>query len=428
MTMAKEEGEPVFECKRCGHCCHGVATVSLSQDEQEGIARFLGITMDELFERYLVRKGSRVEMQVRDGHCIFYGEDGLCQIHPVKPFHCRRWPLHPSILNDENAWLAIKADCPGFRKDASYREVVRLVRSKIDQLDTIEKTKKLVNITCPFDLLYERYLERVLEEGLNLEIGLNGTILDTYSCQDFQRVQDALAQKGIRVSIHGPFTDLPLGSCHKATRMATKDVLIKAMDVATIFNSATMVIHSGFDPKHHGDDHEDWGKRAIQTLDELLEHARKATPPIMLLLENTFEPGPDLHRQIFSRFPLDAIGFCFDLAHQRVFSSTTMDVWLSAVGERLMELHLHDNHGKEDEHLAVGAGVLDFDALFSWIKRHKKTPILTIEAHEEAEVMPAIVAVGKLITRYGIMTRDPNIGTHHSGPESVNTLNPLRPP
>jgi len=33
--------------------------------------------------------------------CIFYGDNGLCRIHPVKPFDCRHWPLHPSILGDE---------------------------------------------------------------------------------------------------------------------------------------------------------------------------------------------------------------------------------------------------------------------------------------------------------------------------------------
>ena len=118
----------VFECAQCGHCCHGVATVSLSKDEQKRVGAFLGLERDILFERYLVKKGNRVEMKVVNGHCIFYGDDGLCQIHPVKPFHCRRWPLHPSILHDEGAWLAIKKDCPGFKDDASWEDVKDLIR------------------------------------------------------------------------------------------------------------------------------------------------------------------------------------------------------------------------------------------------------------------------------------------------------------
>jgi len=83
-------------------------------------------------ERYCVQKKGRVEMKVVDGHCIFYGEDGLCMIHDVKPFQCRRWPLHPGILGDESAWRAIKADCPGFSEDVEYEDVCRFVRERTE--------------------------------------------------------------------------------------------------------------------------------------------------------------------------------------------------------------------------------------------------------------------------------------------------------
>ena len=124
--------ETLFECKCCGHCCHGTATISVSAEEQQEIARFLGVDQDELTRQFLVKKGSRTEMKVVDGHCIFYGDDGLCRIHPVKPFHCKQWPLHPSILGDVNAFEAIKKDCPGFGKNASYEAICRLVKEKLD--------------------------------------------------------------------------------------------------------------------------------------------------------------------------------------------------------------------------------------------------------------------------------------------------------
>ncbi len=123
----------VFECKCCGHCCHGVKTVSVSKKEQERIAKFLGIGLEELKEGFLVTEGVSTSMKVVDGHCIFYGKDGLCSIHPVKPFHCKRWPLHPSILSDEAAWLAIKSDCPGFKEDATWDEAKRIVEEWMNE-------------------------------------------------------------------------------------------------------------------------------------------------------------------------------------------------------------------------------------------------------------------------------------------------------
>ncbi|WP_258539222.1 YkgJ family cysteine cluster protein [Dissulfurirhabdus thermomarina] len=118
----------VFECCCCGHCCHGESTVSLTPGEQAAMARFLGMETGAFLAAYCVERPGRVEMRVVDGHCVFYGDDGLCRVHPVKPSHCRRWPLHPSILGDRGAWEAIRADCPGFDPDATYEEVCEQVR------------------------------------------------------------------------------------------------------------------------------------------------------------------------------------------------------------------------------------------------------------------------------------------------------------
>lgn len=92
------------------------------------MAAFLGVDPATFQGRYCRRKGNRVEMRTVNGHCIFYGQDGLCMVHPVKPFHCRQWPLHQSILGDTAAWEAIRADCPGFDPEATYEAVCELVR------------------------------------------------------------------------------------------------------------------------------------------------------------------------------------------------------------------------------------------------------------------------------------------------------------
>lgn len=118
----------VFSCRMCGHCCCGEGTVSLSEEEQRRIASYLGMDPVDFLQKLCVQRGKRVEMKIKNGRCIFLGPRNLCAIHPVKPFHCRQWPLHPSILNDLNAWEAIKADCPGFSKTATHEAVCELLR------------------------------------------------------------------------------------------------------------------------------------------------------------------------------------------------------------------------------------------------------------------------------------------------------------
>jgi len=120
--------EKLFECKRCGFCCQGESTVSLTPEEQARIAHFLGLSLEEFLSLYTVRRGSRVEMKTLNGHCIFYDEkESLCRIHPVKPFHCRQWPLHPSILKDPESFEIIRRTCPGFSKKATWQEIKKLL-------------------------------------------------------------------------------------------------------------------------------------------------------------------------------------------------------------------------------------------------------------------------------------------------------------
>ncbi len=123
--------KPVFECKRCGFCCQGESTVSLSPEEQERIASYLGLPVSEFLARYTVKRGKRVEMKTINGHCIFYDEEkSLCKIHPVKPFHCRQWPLHPSLLRDKESFEIIRRTCPGFSPEATWEEVKRFMEEQ----------------------------------------------------------------------------------------------------------------------------------------------------------------------------------------------------------------------------------------------------------------------------------------------------------
>lgn len=127
----KIKEQPVFRCKMCGHCCHGASTVSMTATEQKTIANWLGISVSDLLQKYCIVLKNRVEMKIINGHCIFYGKDGRCQIHEVKPFPCKQWPLHPSIFSDSAAWKAIFKDCPGFREDLTYEEVCEWLKNNV---------------------------------------------------------------------------------------------------------------------------------------------------------------------------------------------------------------------------------------------------------------------------------------------------------
>jgi sugar phosphate isomerase/epimerase len=72
-----------------------------------------------------------------------------------------------------------------------------------------------------------------------------------------------------------------------------------------------------------------------------------------------------------------------DIGHHHVFGKKPLKEWVETLGKKIMELHLHDNNGEEDTHLAIGKGNADFASLFQLIKENGLSPIITLEPHEE---------------------------------------------
>ncbi len=132
-TKQSSQMADIFACARCGFCCHGETTVSLDERDQERMIQVLGLSREETARRYWRITGNVVQMQVRDGHCIFYNPEQGCTVHEGRPWRCRQWPLHPSMLSDEDNYLTITASCPGFNKQLSYKDFSSIFQALLEQ-------------------------------------------------------------------------------------------------------------------------------------------------------------------------------------------------------------------------------------------------------------------------------------------------------
>jgi len=123
----------IFDCQQCGYCCQGETTVSLDKNDQERMVQYLGMEREGVARKFWRQNGNTVQMKTVDGHCIFY--DNGCTIHAGKPWRCTQWPLHPSILADQENFEIIKKSCPGINRELSYEDF----RRKFSELLTIKK-------------------------------------------------------------------------------------------------------------------------------------------------------------------------------------------------------------------------------------------------------------------------------------------------
>jgi sugar phosphate isomerase/epimerase len=75
---------------------------------------------------------------------------------------------------------------------------------------------------------------------------------------------------------------------------------------------------------------------------------------------------------------VDNIHFLLDTGHAYVEGGDQcLDAYVTTFGDRLLGLHVSDNHGVKDEHLPVGEGTIDFPKLILHLEqRHINVPLI----------------------------------------------------
>lgn len=254
---------------------------------------------------------------------------------------------------------------------------------------------KKIQVNIPFSMLYESYLGSFIEDGLNPEIGFHATALDKYTLSDFGRIADQLHKSGLTITFHAPFIDLSPGSLDPKIRAITQDRFEQILQLIPLFKPKTVICHTGYDEKRYGFIRDIWIENSLKMWSWLSK--RVQNEGARLLLENVYEHNPDDILVLLENLGNKKAGFCLDIGHQAAFSRTPLETWLEVLGSYLDQLHLHDNFGKRDEHLAMGKGNIDFPLLFSrlfTIKR--KPPIITLEPHSEQEFLPSLEYLEKI--------------------------------
>lgn len=239
-----------------------------------------------------------------------------------------------------------------------------------------------VQVNIPFSWLMDpqaNWLELFVENRIQPEIGLDAKVLDLFGPADFSRVARRFAENKSRITIHGPFMDLSPGSPDSEILAVTRRRLSQALKAAEAFSPKTMVCHAGYDPARYGFIEEEWYQRAADTWNQ---YGRAlADKGIGLMLENVYEPKPDQLAGLFEKLDLKVIGCCLDVGHLYVFGNTSLPEWIGELSPFIGQLHLHDNHGRSDEHLGMGTGSIEFSHLHEWLQRIDIKPLITLEPH-----------------------------------------------
>jgi sugar phosphate isomerase/epimerase len=198
-----------------------------------------------------------------------------------------------------------------------------------------------------------------------------------------ERIRAAAEKARVKLAAHaidGPSLFIP---SPRAAKAAVSD-LKRVMDQAKEAGISRVVMHLGWEmyyaldgrPKFLHDAYPEWYERSVtDSIDELKRHARGRT---RLCIENVggFRFG-FVHR-ILDRMLGGSLGLCFDVGHVNTLSPAKRRKELAFFRRHrrlIFHSHLHDNHGREDEHLAIGMGNIDFVPMFRLLA---ETPALLV--------------------------------------------------
>lgn len=247
-----------------------------------------------------------------------------------------------------------------------------------------------LHATVPYRSL-EEYLPMLLERQLQPEIGFKGPDLDQLDPELIDRASQQLAEAGLAVTVHAPFFDLNPGAIEPYVFEATAIRFRQTMAAASRLGAKTIVFHPGYEYWKYGGMDDLWLDASLQFWPAIIELAEEFE--ITLALENIYETQPGTLLDLLDQIDSPRLGHCFDVGHWRLFAKTALPDWFSALGHRIVHLHLHDNTGEGDEHRPIGEGDIDFNELFGLIAALDSTPTMTLEAHTLEELDRTLVNI-----------------------------------
>jgi len=251
----------------------------------------------------------------------------------------------------------------------------------------VQDILKTVHVHIPFDFL-PRFRETIIKEKMNLEIYFSHSVLNGLDMELCRNTAEFINNNGVGVTFHAPFMDLRPAALDNKIRQASLERLKQVFELAPYFHPRRIVCHPSYDHRYYVSCDDEWLAAGAATWNELIGLAEKAGT--IIALENVYERDPYILRRLFEILASDYICFCFDTGHFNVFSRTPLKLWMQVLGDYLGHVHLHDNHGKADEHLPVGCGTFPFDEFFRMLQEIKAQPLITLEAHAQADLWQSI--------------------------------------
>lgn len=258
------------------------------------------------------------------------------------------------------------------------------------------------------------HLEAIAAGGFaDVEICATRSHVDYHDAHAIDALSGWLSGLGLAAgSLHAPFADgvaagrwgraLSNASTSAAARAEAVDETTRAIDAARRLGAATVILHLGL-PRGQaipsGDNDANAARRSLETIAEAATTAR-----VRLALEvmpnDLSAPGALV--EAIDALDLDTVGVCLDLGHAHLMDGAPEAAEL--LSGHVIATHVHDNAGRQDDHLVPFQGTIDWPATLTALWKIGYTGPLVFEVADRGDA-PGVLArtVGARARLQGIL-------------------------
>jgi len=210
-----------------------------------------------------------------------------------------------------------------------------------------------------------------------------------------EEITEALSTSDIEVQIHAPLNDVNIASINPEIRKASVKEVKKSMKMASMIGAKIVTVHPGlYSPLSvYWDGATDISKRSLRELKEYAEElevvlALENLPEMWLTMCSTVEETKEFLKEL-------DIEFCLDIGH--AYTAGELDEFLDLSP---VNVHIHDNVGKDDVHLKLGNGDIDLKHALNSLKEYGGN--FVIEGREIEELVESKKYLTKLLDEMDI--------------------------
>ncbi|MCH3978408.1 MAG: sugar phosphate isomerase/epimerase [Candidatus Methanomethylophilus sp.] len=184
-------------------------------------------------------------------------------------------------------------------------------------------------------------------------------------------------------TVHSAIADTNAAALNDRMREASCMEFMSEMEAAVEFGAQCITVHPGIVNLAMTDMREKSIRASKDTM-RLLDRAQTEYG-VRLAIENMPDVPVMLGVKASELEEIVAgtdLGICLDVGHAN--TSGQLDAMIDAFRDRIVNVHIHDNNGKRDEHLTIGDGSIDFPAVMKKLSFYKGRYIIESRNLESA--------------------------------------------